>query len=94
MQGFEKIKNMNRLNETTINLLYLMNKYRIKHKLKNEVVLQLVDNQLQMIKRDTCGMYKIYFYVNLFNSLESSDIISEKMIGIKLWSLIFLKNSM
>ena len=34
-----------------------MNKYGKKHKLKNEVIVHLVDNQLQVIKRDTCGMY-------------------------------------
>ena len=76
MQKYEKKNNMNRINETTTDLLYLMNKYRIKHKLKNEVIVHLVHDQLQMIKRDTCGMYQIYFYINLFNPVESSDIIS------------------
>ena len=54
MQEYEKIKKMNRLNETTIALLHLMNEYRIKHDLKNEVIVHIVDDQLQMIKRDTC----------------------------------------
>ena len=49
-----------------------------KHRLKNEAIVHLVDNQLQMIERDTCGMYQIYFYVNLFNSLENSSIVNEK----------------
>ena len=31
-----------------------------------------------MIKRDTCGLYQIYFNVNLFNPLENSSIINEK----------------
>ena len=30
MQEYEKIKSMNRLNETTIDLLHLMNEYRKK----------------------------------------------------------------
>ena len=54
MQEYEKIKKMNRLNETTIALLHLMNEYKIKHNLKNEVIVHIVDDQLQMIKRDTC----------------------------------------
>ena len=49
-----------------------------KHRLKNEVIVHLVDNQLQMIEKDTCGMYQIYFYINLFSPLENSSIISEK----------------
>ena len=34
--------------------------------------------KVQKVQRDTCGMYQIYFYVNLFNRLEDSSIISKK----------------
>ena len=34
-----------------------------------------------MIEKDTRGMYQIYFYVNLFNPLENSSIISEKSLN-------------
>ena len=40
-----------------------------KYDLKDEIIVHLVDNQLKMIERDTCGMYRIYIYVNLFNPL-------------------------
>ena len=52
-----------------------------KHKLKNELIVNLVDDQLQVINRNTCGMYQIYFYVNLFNSLENSSIITQKSLN-------------
>ena len=52
-----------------------------KHRLKNEVIVHLVDNQLQIIERDTCGLYQSYFCVNLFNPLENSSIISEKSLN-------------
>ena len=81
MQEYEKIKNENRLSETTIDLLDLMYKFGKKHNLRNEVIVHLVDDQLQMIERDTCGMYQIYFYVNLFNPLENSSIIIEKILN-------------
>ena len=29
----------------------------------------------------TCGMYQIFFYVNLFNLLENSSIINEKILN-------------
>ena len=62
MPEYEKIKNKNKLSESTIDLLYLMNKYKKKkHDLKDEIIIDLVDNQLQMIEKDTCGMYQIYF---------------------------------
>ena len=81
MKKYEKIKNMSRVSETPTNLLHLMNEYGKKHRLKNEVIVHLVDNQLQMIERDTCGMHQIYFYVNLFNPLENNNIISEKSLN-------------
>ena len=52
-----------------------------KHKLKNELIVNLVDDQLQVINRNTCGMYQIYFYVNLFNPLENSSIITQKSLN-------------
>ena len=81
MKEYEKIKSMSRLSESTIDLLHLMNEYGKKHRLNNEVIVPLVDNQLQMIERDTYGMYQIYFYVNLFNPLENSSIINEKSLN-------------
>ena len=72
---------MNRLSETTIDLLHLMNEYGRKYKLKNEVIVHLVEDQLQEIERDTCGVYQIYFYVNLFNPLENNIIINQKSLN-------------
>ena len=54
MKEYEKIKNMNRLGQTTIDLLHLMNEYGRNHSPKNEVIAHVVDDQLQMIGRDTC----------------------------------------
>ena len=34
-----------------------------------------------MIEKDTCGIYQIFFYVNLFNPLEDSSIINEKRLS-------------
>ena len=79
MKKYEKIKNMNRLSETTIDLLHLMNEYGKKLNLKNEVIVHLVDDQLQMIEKGRCEIYQIYFYVNLFNLLENSSIINKKV---------------
>ena len=45
MQEYQKIKNMNRLSETTTDLLHLMNEYGKKHELKNEIIVHLVDDQ-------------------------------------------------
>ena len=47
MNEYEKIKNANTLSTTKQDLLHLMNEFRKKHNLKNEVMVHFVDNQLQ-----------------------------------------------
>ena len=40
----------------------------------------MADDTLQMAKKDTCGMFQLYFYANWFNSHESGTIIyAEKL---------------
>ena len=75
---YKKIKILQKLSETTVDLLHLINEYGIKHRLKNEVIVHLVDDQLQINEKDTYGMYQIYFYVNLFNLLGNSRILNKK----------------
>ena len=58
-----------------------MNKYRKKHDLKDEVIIHLVDDQLQMIAKGTCGMDQIDFNVNLFNTLENNSIINNNILN-------------
>ena len=40
--------------------------------------MHLVDDQLQKIETDTCGIFQLYFYVNLFTPLENSSIVNDK----------------
>ena len=49
----------------------------VKNKLSNQVIFHLIDDQLQMIEKEICGIYQIYFNVNLFNSLDKSSTFSE-----------------
>ena len=78
---YEKIRKKNRSTDTAIDLLHLINKFEKSHKLKNEATLHFVDDQLQMVEKDTCGMYQLYFYVNLFNPLEDSSFVNEKSLS-------------
>ena len=74
---YKKLKFFDKLSKTTVDLLYLINEYGQKHKLSNKIIVHFVDDQLQMIEKDMCGMYQIYFYVNLFNSPENSGILNK-----------------
>ena len=58
-----------------------MKEYMKKYDLRDEIIIHLVDDQLQITKKDTYRMYQIYFYVNLFNPLKNSSIISKKILN-------------
>ena len=43
--------------------------------------MHLIDDQLQKIETDTCGIFQLYFYVNLFTPLENSSIVNDKKLS-------------
>ena len=43
----------------------------------------MVDDRLQNIKTDTCGLFQLYFYVNLFLPKEKSQIIKNKKLNLQ-----------
>ena len=81
MREYEKIRNGHRLTTTTQDLLHMIYKFGKLHKINNVVTVHLVDNQLQKIEADTCGIFQLYFYVNLFTLLENSSIVNNKKLS-------------
>ena len=73
----EKIKAGHRLRETTQDLLHLIYEYGKLHKVNDIVTIHAVDDQLQRIEIDTCGMFQLYFYYNLFVPYENSSIVED-----------------
>ena len=78
MREYEKIRNGHRLTTTTQDLLHLMYEFGKLHKINNVVTVHLVNDQLQKIETDTCGIFQLHFYVNLFTPLENSSIVNDK----------------
>ena len=81
MSENEKIRNGNTLSTTMIDLLHLMREYGKMHNVKDEVTVHLVDDQLQKIETDTCGIFQLYFYINLFTPVDGSSIIHDKTLS-------------
>ena len=50
---------------------------------KNSVDVYMVDDQLQNIKSDTCGLFQLYFYMNLFLPRKGSQIVSNRSLTLK-----------
>ena len=78
MKEYEKIKTGHQLRETTQDLLHLMYEYGKLHKMNDNVTIHAVDDQLQEIDSDTCGIFQLYFYYNLFVPYENSSIVEDK----------------
>ena len=81
MIEYEKIRNGHRLTLTAQDLLHLMNEFGKLHKIKDIVKVHLVNDQLQKIKTDACGMFQLHFYFNLFMPLQNSSIINDKKLS-------------
>ena len=80
MRGYEKIKDLKELRTTTQDLLHLMYEFGKLHNIENEVNVFSLDDQLQKTETDTCGIFQLYFYYNLFNPLKNSSIVQETTI--------------
>ena len=44
----------------------------------------MVDDQLQNIKSDTCGLFQLYFYMNLFLPKQSSKIVNNRTLNLRI----------
>ena len=78
MKEYEKIKTGHQLRETTQDLLHLLYEYGRLHNINDNLTIHAVDDQLQEIYSDTCGMFQLYFYYNLFVPYENSSIVEDK----------------
>ena len=77
MKEYEKIKNVHCLRPTTQDLLHLMYEFGRLHKVNDTTTVHLVNDQLQKIETDTCGIFQLYFYLNLFMPFEGSTILKD-----------------
>ena len=77
MKEYEKIKNEHRLRPTTQDLLHLMYEYGRLHKIDDVITVHSVDDQLQKLETDTCGIFQLYFYFNLFMPFEDSSVLKD-----------------
>ena len=77
---YEKIKDTKQLKTTTQDLLHLMYEFGKLHNIQNEITVFSLDDQLEKIETDTCGIFQIYFYYNLFNPFSDSSIIKDKVL--------------
>ena len=77
-----KKTNKHYLTPTAQNFFHTLNEFDKVH--KNKIVdVYMVDDQLQNLKSDTCGIFQLYFYTNLFVPKNNSKIITNKALNLK-----------
>ena len=81
MLQYEKITDMKQLRTATQDLLHLIYEYGKLHNVQDEITVFSVDDQLQKVETDTCGIFQIYFYYNLFKPLINSSVIKDNVIS-------------
>ena len=54
MEEYKKIKTVNRLSQTTQDILHLINEFGKYHNFKENVKVHFIDDQLQKTETDTC----------------------------------------
>ena len=72
-----------KLSQTAVDLFHLLKEFEKLYNVKEEVTINLVDDQLQEIKSNTGGLFQLYFYENLFLPLSNRKIIKGKQLNKK-----------
>ena len=71
-KNYEKL-NQNevlKLSSIATDLLHLINEFAELNRIKDEVILHFVDDQLQNETSDTCGIFQLYFYKSICKPLK------------------------
>ena len=64
--------------------MHLIYEYGRLHNITDSVTIHSVDDQLQKIETDTCGIFQLYFYYNLFVTFKNSSIVEDKKLSKKI----------
>ena len=74
--------NKQALTSTAQDFFHSLNEFGKVHN-TDYVNIYMVDDQLQNIKTDTCGLFQLYFYANLFLPKELSQIVKNKTLNLQ-----------
>ena len=71
---------MSKLTDTTEDFFHLLAEFTKVNNLSNEMMVVMVNDELQEIYSDSCSLFQLYFYKNLFDSNENSKILNDKQL--------------
>ena len=80
-ESYKKVKK-DTLTPTARDFFHSLSEFSKVHN-ENSVDVYMVDDQLQDIKSDSCGLFQLYFYMNLFLPKESSQIVGNRTLTLR-----------
>ena len=75
-----KEKSLDNLTDAAKDFFHLLSRFGKLKKQKKEMKIILLDDQLQELTTDTCGILQLYFYKNLFDPVSDSKIIDDEFL--------------
>ena len=69
---------MENLKDTVKGFFHMIFQFAKLKSQKNQIKIIIVEDQLQELITDTCGIFQLYFHENLFNPLSDSKIINDE----------------
>lgn len=73
-----KEKEIDKLTNTTKDFSHLLSEFGKVNSVSNEVAIYMVGNALQKKYFSSCRVFQLYFYKNLFDPKESSEILTDE----------------
>ena len=70
-------KEIDSLSNTARDFFYFVQVFGIKLKLRSFVNIWMVEDRIQDLDSNSCGIFQLYFYENLFNPDQNSKIQNE-----------------
>ena len=84
IESYNKIKETSRLENlinTAEDFFHLLSEFaKLKKKQKKKMKIILLDDQLQQLATNTCGIFQLYFCKNLFDPARNSKIINDEFL--------------
>ena len=75
-----KEKSLDYLTNTAKDFFHLLFEFGKLKEEKKEMNINLLDDQLQELTTDTCGIFQLYFYKNLFDPVRDNKLIDDELL--------------
>ena len=75
-----KKNEISKLTGTAEDFFHLLAKFVKVNNLSNEMTAVTVNDELQEIYSNSCSLFQLYFYINLFDPNDNSKILNDKQL--------------